>query len=780
MLQLVDDEQLEESLAVETIYSKAKLRCSRAIQINEIRLSALMDVARLDETLNPLDPIQLVGFLAKASSCFELPLKARLILYKHFDKVFNAELANFYEKTDRLFVSAGLVPDIKAAIKKRHEQSDAPSDITQSSEIDLLDDPTFFSSNKTDEHTLDAADDDLLGVLSELLNRRKQAGHADFHGTPEEAAYASSETGSSNTSSIQLALDDVMDTLNRLQHELAFQPHRLSGSVSSGQSQIKKMIAQQQSRDDQTIEPSHVHFETAQEDVIDIISLLFEFILSDQNLSDQVKAQIARLQIPILKVALTDRSFFNEGRHPARILINEMSKAAASLDASVTTQDSLLHKIETSITKILNEYEAGTALFDEVLADFRDFIQQERKRSSKIEERTRTAEESKLKVENAKERVGQLIIDTVGHSNLPPITRKVIEEGWKKHLFITLLRDGEESPHWISGVETLKQLIWTLSPKENAEDRIKLLSTIPKMQRNLREGLNRILYNPFELGKLFRELEIAHVICLQETEKRIAAASSASQHADRPTEETFVATSEHTSESEPLSSSEDLIPTPAQATPLSDALASEMTETASAELASTEPKHSESQPSVSERTSELTQSQTPESKSTQPEQTPITPDALSGATAQQDHGILSSDLPHQGTTPADTDIQTTLQASERFKGDIDSLPVLDDAVDIEDLYSKQLDTIEVGTWFEFTETNGKKVRAKLSARLNKGKRLIFVNRSGFKMADLERGHLIHDLKEGKTAILDDNILFDRALESVISNLRDMRTSSDEH
>ncbi|HET8701539.1 MAG TPA: DUF1631 family protein, partial [Nitrococcus sp.] len=66
------------------------------------------------------------------------------------------------------------------------------------------------------------------------------------------------------------------------------------------------------------------------------------------------------------------------------------------------------------------------------------------------------------------------------------------------------------------------------------------------------------------------------------------------------------------------------------------------------------------------------------------------------------------------------------------------------------------------------------LRAKLSARLNGGRRMIFVNRAGFKLADKKTQEVAEELSSGRAFILDHNMLFDKALEQVITDLRDLR------
>jgi hypothetical protein len=62
--------------------------------------------------------------------------------------------------------------------------------------------------------------------------------------------------------------------------------------------------------------------------VINLIAMVFECILEDRNVPDSLKALIARLQIPMLKVAVLDKSFFSRTSHPARRLLNEIAEAA--------------------------------------------------------------------------------------------------------------------------------------------------------------------------------------------------------------------------------------------------------------------------------------------------------------------------------------------------------------------------------------------------------------------------------------------------------------------
>ena len=66
----------------------------------------------------------------------------------------------------------------------------------------------------------------------------------------------------------------------------------------------------------------------ADELLIDIVALMFDFILDDPNIAAPIRSLVGRLQIPMLKVAILDKDFFNKKNHPARKLLESISSAS--------------------------------------------------------------------------------------------------------------------------------------------------------------------------------------------------------------------------------------------------------------------------------------------------------------------------------------------------------------------------------------------------------------------------------------------------------------------
>ncbi len=87
---------------------------------------------------------------------------------------------------------------------------------------------------------------------------------------------------------------------------------------------------------------------------------------------------------------------------------------------------------------------------------------------------------------------------------------------------------------------------------------------------------------------------------------------------------------------------------------------------------------------------------------------------------------------------------------------------------------KQVENLTVGVWVEFIGEENTNTRCKLAAKINAIDKYIFVNRQGVKVVEKTKMGLAKELKDGTVKIISDGLLFSRALESVIGNLRESK------
>src|SRR3569623_554130 len=94
-------------------------------------------------------------------------------------------------------------------------------------------------------------------------------------------------------------------------------PPAEAAAGESGIAYIKAGLMQQlgDAAAGKSIDPVH-------DNTIDVIGMIFEFILDEPSIPQLVKLLLIQLQIPILKVAIVDKEFFTHKRHPARRLLN--------------------------------------------------------------------------------------------------------------------------------------------------------------------------------------------------------------------------------------------------------------------------------------------------------------------------------------------------------------------------------------------------------------------------------------------------------------------------
>src|SRR5690606_34069263 len=200
-------------------------------------------------------------------------------------------------------------------------------------------------------------------------------------------------------------------------------------------------------------------------DVINLVSMLFDFILEDRQLHPVMKALIGRLQIPVLKVALSDRNFVNRGGHPARKLLNELALAAIGWNEKRPgMRDPLREKIEEEVGRVLAEITDRVDLFQVLLKDFGHFIDLNRRRPELVEQGLRDAEEGRARQERASQAAKDVMLEQAEGRDIPEAIRALLDGPCTRYLQWIMLRQGEESPQWQDACELVTRLIWTVDP----------------------------------------------------------------------------------------------------------------------------------------------------------------------------------------------------------------------------------------------------------------------------------------------------------------------------
>jgi len=252
------------------------------------------------------------------------------------------------------------------------------------------------------------------------------------------------------------------------------------------------------------------------DETIDVISMIFDYILDDKSLPDFIKVLIGRLQIPILKVAIIDREFFSRKSHPARQLLNDLAYAGVGwCDESEAAKDRLYEKMEAIVLCILHEFEDSVAIFQKLLDEFRGFIEEEKKNFTAAQEKiSHEAREAEYR-ERIKVQVAETLADRLKDAELPEDVRDFLMTGWRRVMTDTSLHAVDHEDEQQRSLQVVDDLIWSLQPKSTPEERKRMVLVLPLMLDVLREGMSAVAFSDEEIEAVTAMLEAHHLAILK-------------------------------------------------------------------------------------------------------------------------------------------------------------------------------------------------------------------------------------------------------------------------
>ncbi len=495
---LVEDEQLEESLAISNMANAANNTYSQALSDITARLNFLIEKTEITKDNSPLRPEVLCDAFSVAAGCMNTEIKVRLVVYKLFDKVVIQQLGAMYDAINADFIAAGVLPRIQSTIKKSDSYSHPESKSPKSNEHDDTNPAINRSSFEGEQTATMNATDDVFSTIQQLLSKQRAGLET---GLVIDSPKTKADFDNESKGKISYSPEDIVSALSQLQTgaELALLKNQDQESANIIKTTVMKEIGKIQGR------TQGKQIAQADVDSIDIVSRLFDFILDDSTLSDYLKVQIVRLQIPVLKIAILDNEFFSKKSHPARQLLNELAYAGSGLNEVNPEEDATLKMVSYVVDRILEEFDGNTSIFEILLSEFSSFIENE-KQSNKLTEDM---------LEGAKNAAVKEIQLKIESHNVPPLINTIFLEAWKDVLIHLFLRDGVKSNAWETALQVADDLIWSVEPKLIVSERNRLIKVIPSILNGLRDGFTLINFDMQKSEALFDQLEQLHLASLR-------------------------------------------------------------------------------------------------------------------------------------------------------------------------------------------------------------------------------------------------------------------------
>ena len=458
-LSLVSDQELESRLAARNLASVILRDCKPVLQRLDRRLGLIAGGLELDNEHNPIGPEHIGAAIHEAFATCEMSLEVRLVVIKLCERDLVPGIARLYETLDQRLVQLGVLPEIATAPPARkpalapaselppqtvgdeEEDAGAPAWAAHFSQrmaglrggmaspgmgghADLGDGPPGYAGGAQ-------------GVLLEALHHLLQESRGDRQRDASTARAASNEQNralsqremlsvlsllqSAPSATLRAAIGDTGESLAQ----------RLKSEVLSGATQLG-------------VDPTNTRLAPVDEDAIDLVGMLFDVMLDERDLEGRPRELIGRLVVPFVKVALLDRRMFVQKTHPARRLLNVLAEACEGNSGESAAERTLMAKVEEVVERLTAEFNENLAIFLTLEEEFRDFLDQHKRRIEIAERRAAEIQRGQERLESARVRMSVELSARLDGRQVPQAIDDFMRQPWAHYVTMTVLREGEE------------------------------------------------------------------------------------------------------------------------------------------------------------------------------------------------------------------------------------------------------------------------------------------------------------------------------------------------
>jgi Protein of unknown function (DUF1631) len=251
--------------------------------------------------------------------------------------------------------------------------------------------------------------------------------------------------------------------------------------------------------------------------VIDVVGSLFDQILSDPRVPPQMARQIARLQLPVLRVAMNDATFFSSRRHPVRRFVNRIASLACAFDEFDDGPGrAFLARVRELVQEIVEGDFDQIELYTAKLAELESFIGDQTQGEVQQSPAAATLEskESELRIQ---QRYMLQLSAALKPMQLPEYLRDFLSQVWSQALVLAVRREGPASERFQRFKRAGRDVVMSVQPKGSPVLRKRFLMQLPQLMKDLNEGMALIGWPEAAQKAFFAQLLPAHAESLKST-----------------------------------------------------------------------------------------------------------------------------------------------------------------------------------------------------------------------------------------------------------------------
>ena len=257
-------------------------------------------------------------------------------------------------------------------------------------------------------------------------------------------------------------------------------------------------------------------FKAPDRKTIDLVGMMFEYMLNDDQLPDSVKALLSYLHTPFLKLAFADSDFFEQAEHPARQLLNRLAEAGTRWVArDGSSEYGVYGRIREAVERLLKDVSEDTRPFTEELLSFNTFVKRVELKIAMREKRATEQAKGEDRMQEVKEQVHRTIQDAIGKRDLPSAILMFLMQPWSDYMVFVLLRFGQESEQWQEANSVIEDLFWGLSLGEDEQQKIKWKAHYGTLAETIAKGFDCIGYDEGRRRKMTSAMDYVYELYLQ-------------------------------------------------------------------------------------------------------------------------------------------------------------------------------------------------------------------------------------------------------------------------
>lgn len=498
-LSLVDKSDFEEWLIVRVVVSKAELQLRDLLIEVQLRVDAAFGKDDGKRLPNPYSPALIAQNFHASIHHFRLNTTVERLVFKMFHEIVLSNLTRLYKALNTEFIKNGVLPDIDitrylaAEALKKNKVTDTSTSAQQTGEQRTSDisSTSAHAASDTQENTTASLSASASSwerstqvaqsfrSLKDGLNRARNAYSAAsnlmrLHRGLDKSSGKKTNADSHQTESNVVTTEQAIRALSQVQEQV-----RDDGINLEEPGSLVRYLTQLSNREGVVLAAQDV--ESAE-----MVESLFNNIVDHQRIDSQLKPELRKLEVPILRVLLTDPKLFMADYHPARQFVNYVALLADKESANLATNRPA---IVDSIRFILSGQNVDNELFESALQKLDGIVEREKRIIERNLARVTEACEGQQRIQLANNRVERELADRLQGKMIPTVMHDWLVS-WKDLMRLCYLREGVDSRAWEMTLVVVDQLIIRLVEGEYDESR--LLFKAEELQKLIEKGLSKV------------------------------------------------------------------------------------------------------------------------------------------------------------------------------------------------------------------------------------------------------------------------------------------------